>query len=128
MNKVMKSCYLLLAAFLLTTQLSFGQKTKNLLSTTKTSNMKTYVIEREMPGAGKLTAAQLKAASQKSCGVLKDLGPSIEWDHSYVTGNKIYCVYRAENEELVRQHAKAAGLPCNSIQEVTTVISPKTAE
>ncbi|MES1224635.1 MAG: DUF4242 domain-containing protein [Bacteroidota bacterium] len=128
MKKLIKSCCLLFAAFLLTTQLSFGQKSKNNLVTTKTNNMKTYVIERELAGAGKLTAQQLKEMSQKSCAVLKEMGSSIEWVHSYVTGNKIYCVYRAENADLVRQHAKTAGFPCNSVEEVATVISPKTAE
>lgn len=90
--------------------------------------MKTYVIEREVPGAGNLTPEQLKDLSQKSCNVLKDLGPSIHWLQSYVTGNKLYCVYQAENEDLIRQHAKMGGFPCNSVQEVATVISPKTAE
>ena len=90
--------------------------------------MKTYVIERDMPGAGSLNAAQLKSASQNSCNVLAELGPEIEWVHSYVTGNKIYCVYKAENEELIREHAKKAGLPCNKISEVATVISPATAK
>ena len=90
--------------------------------------MKTYVIEREIPGAGKFTPEQLKAISQTSCGVLKDMGPSIEWIQSYVTGDKIYCIYKAENEELVRKHAKLGGFPCNSVEEVATIISPKTAE
>jgi hypothetical protein len=128
MKKVMKSCCLLFTAFLLTTQLSFGQKNKINLINTKTKNMKTYVIERDVPGAGNLTAEQLKEMSQTSCRVLKELGGAIEWDHSYVTTNKIYCVYRAENEELVRKHAKLAGFPCKSVEEVATVISPKTAE
>ena len=96
--------------------------------TTKTKEMKTYVIEREMPGAGSLNAAQLKSASQNSCSVIAELGPEIEWVHSYVTGNKIYCVYKAENEEIIREHAKKAGLPCNKISEVTTIISPATAK
>lgn len=91
------------------------------------TEMKTFVIEREIPNAGKLTAAELKAASQNSCNVLRELGPKIQWDHSYVTGNKIYCIYKAESEELIRQHAQKAGLPANSISEVATVISPATA-
>ncbi|HEV7781840.1 MAG TPA: DUF4242 domain-containing protein [Chitinophagaceae bacterium] len=95
---------------------------------TKTTVMKTYVIEREMPGVGSLTAAQLKSASQNSCSVIAELGPEIEWVHSYVTGNKIFCVYKAENEEVIREHAKKAGLPCNRITEVTTIISPETAK
>lgn len=89
--------------------------------------MKTYVIEREIPNAGKLTPAELKAISQTSCGVLKEMGPRIQWQHSYVTGNKIYCVYKAENIELIKEHAKKGGFPANSIQEVATVISPETA-
>ena len=78
-------------------------------STTKTSTMKTYLIERDIPGAGKLTAEQLKGISQKSCSVLKEMGPQIQWIQSYVTGDKIFCVYKAESEELVREHAKKGG-------------------
>lgn len=90
--------------------------------------MKTYVIEREIPNAGKLTQDQLKGISQTSCGVLKEMGPKIQWMHSYVTGNKIYCVYKAENEELVKEHAKKGGFPANNIKEVAGVISPATAD
>jgi hypothetical protein len=97
------------------------------LKTSKQTEMKTYVIEREIPGAGKLTPEQLKAISQTSCGVLKEMGPKIQWLHSYVTGDKIFCVYKAENEELIREHAKKGGFPANSIMEVGTVISPATA-
>ena len=96
--------------------------------TSKTTTMKTFVIEREMPNVGLLTQAQLRAASQNSCSVLAELGPQILWDHSYVTGNKIYCVYKAESEELIREHAKKAGLPANKISELVTVISPETAK
>ncbi len=97
-------------------------------STTKTqSNMKTYVIEREIPGIGQFTPEQLKGASQTSCKVLAELGPNIEWIHSYVTGNKLYCVYRAENVEIIKEHAKRGGFPANSISEVTGMISPATA-
>jgi len=87
-----------------------------------------YVIEREIPGAGKLTAEELKAISQTSCGVLKEMGSEIQWLHSYVTGDKIYCVYVAPNEEMVREHAKRGGFPANSVSEVATIINPKTAE
>jgi len=87
-----------------------------------------YVIERDMPGVGKLTPADLKAASQKSCSVLRNLGPQITWVQSYVTGDKLYCVYLAPNVELVREHAKEGGFPANAVNEVTTIISPKTAE
>jgi len=95
--------------------------------TSMQSQMKTYVIEREIPDAGKLTPEQLKAISQTSCSVLKEMGPKIQWIHSYVTGNKIYCIYKAESVELIREHAKRGGFPANSIVEVGTVISPATA-
>lgn len=90
--------------------------------------MPKYVIEREIPGAGKLTAEQLQGISQKSCGVLRNLGPQIQWVHSYVTDNKIYCVYIAPNEQMVREHASQGGFPANKISEVKTVIDPTTAE
>ena len=90
--------------------------------------MPKYVIERELPGAGKLTSDQLRAISQKSCGVLRDLGPEIQWIHSYVTGDKIYCIYRAPNEEMIREHATQGGFPANRMSEVTSVIEPTTAE
>ena len=97
-------------------------------SSTKTPIMKTYLIERDIPGAGKLTPEQLKDISQKSCSVLKEMGPQIEWIQSYVTGDKIFCVYKAENEELIREHAKKEDFPANKITEVGTEISPATAE
>jgi hypothetical protein len=90
--------------------------------------MPRYVIEREIPGAGQLSAAELKAISQKSCSVLEGMGPQIQWLQSYVTGNKVYCVYIAPNEEMVREHARQGGFPANSVSEVTTVIDPVTAE
>jgi len=90
--------------------------------------MPKYVIEREIPGAGSLSPETLHAISQKSCGVLSNLGPQIQWLHSYVTANKIYCVYIAPNEEMVREHAKQGGFPANSVAEVKTIIDPTTAE
>lgn len=90
--------------------------------------MPKYVIEREIPGAGNLTAEQLHGISQTSCGVLSELGPQIQWLHSYVTGDKIYCVYIAPNEEMVREHATRGGFPANSVAEVKTIIDPTTAE
>jgi hypothetical protein len=90
--------------------------------------MPSYVIERDMPGVGQLEVADLKAASQTSCSVLRDLGPQIQWVHSYVTDNKIYCVYRAPNEEMVREHAKRGGFPANKISQVRATIDPTTAE
>ena len=89
--------------------------------------MPKFVIEREIPGVGGLTAEQLKAVSQTSCGVLKQLGPTIQWEHSYVTDDKIYCVYSAPNAEMIREHARLGGFPAESVQEVRTVISPATA-
>ena len=90
--------------------------------------MPKYVIERELPGAGSLPADTVKAISQKSCGVLANLGPQIQWLHSYVTGDKIYCVYIAPNEEMVREHARQGGFPANSVAEVKLMIDPTTAE
>jgi Protein of unknown function (DUF4242) len=90
--------------------------------------MPKYVIEREIPGAGNLTVDQLQAISQKSCEVLRGLGPQIQWVHSYVTGDKIYCVYIAPSEDLIRKHASQGGFPANRISEVRTVIDPTTSE
>jgi hypothetical protein len=90
--------------------------------------MPKYVIERDIPGAGKLTADQLKGISQKSCGVLRELGPAVQWLESYVTGDRIYCVYIAENEELLREHARRGGFPANRISRVATMIDPTTAD
>lgn len=90
--------------------------------------MKTYLIERDIPGAGKFTAAQLKAISQKSCSVLTEMGPEIQWIQSYVTGDKIFCVYKAENEELIREHAAKGGFPANVITQIYSEISPATAK
>ncbi len=90
--------------------------------------MPKYVIERELPRAGKLTQDELHAISQKSCGVLNHLGPQIQWIESYVTDDKIYCIYRAPSEELIRQHAKEGGFPANRISQVRSVIDPSTAD
>jgi cell division inhibitor SulA len=90
--------------------------------------MPKYVIERDIPEAGKLSAEQLQAISQKSCGVLKQLGPQIQWVQSYVTDDKIYCVYIAPNEEMVREHAQQGGFPANRISQIKQVIDPTTAE
>lgn len=90
--------------------------------------MPKFVIEREIPGAGNLSAGDLQGISQKSCSVLRELGPSIQWVQSYVTDNKIYCVYIAPNEEMVREHASKGGFPANSISEVRTIIDPTTSE
>ena len=90
--------------------------------------MPKFVIEREIPGAGNLKPQELQAISQKSCSVLRNLGPQIQWLHSYVTADKIYCVYIAPNEAMVREHAKQGGFPADSISEIRTVIDPTTAE
>ena len=90
--------------------------------------MPKYVIEREIPGAGSLSSEQLQAISQKSCNVLQSLGPQIQWLQSYVTADKIYCVYIAPNEELIREHAQQGGFPANRISEIKTIIDPTTAE
>jgi hypothetical protein len=89
--------------------------------------MPQYVIERTLQGAGALSAEQLKGIAQKSNSVLTELGPQIQWQHSYVTGDKIYCVYNAPNAELVREHAKRGGFPADSVSEVQNVITPATA-
>jgi hypothetical protein len=90
--------------------------------------MPKYVIEREIPGAGRLSPQELQAVSQKSCGVLRGMGPQIQWVHSYVTENKIYCVYNAPDEATVREHARQGGFPANSVARVVAVIDPTTAE
>ncbi len=109
------------------------EKTKNasaemIRPETLAANRHMYVIEREIPGAGKLTAEELKGISQISCGVLEKMGSEIQWLHSYVTGDKIYCVYTAPNEEMVREHARQGGFPANSVSAVATIIDPSTAE
>jgi hypothetical protein len=90
--------------------------------------MHRYVIERTLPGAGKLTAAQLHDISTKSCDVLRTMGKDIQWDHSYVTDDKIYCLYIAPNKEAVREHARRGGFPANRVSEVRSVIDPTTSE
>ena len=90
--------------------------------------MPQFVIERNMPGVGGASAEDLKGASQTSCGVLRDLGPEIQWVHSYVTDDKIYCVYRAPDEAIIREHAKRGGFPADSISQVRAVIDPTTAD
>jgi len=90
--------------------------------------MPKYVIEREVPGVGQLNAEQMQAISQTSCGVLRKLGPQIQWVQSYVTGDKIYCIYIAPNEEIVREHARQGGFPANKVSEIKAVIDPTTAE
>ncbi|MDF0694743.1 DUF4242 domain-containing protein [Aquirufa ecclesiirivi] len=90
--------------------------------------MPTYLIEREIPGAGSLSDDQLKSISQTSCSVLKNMGPAIKWLQSYVTNDKIYCVYKAPNPEMILEHARLGGFPANLVSEVFTIIDPTTAE
>ena len=129
MKTITKQFSLITAILLFAGYVSMAQKatSTNNLKTTTATEMKTYLIEREIPGAGKLNPEQLKAISQTSCTVLKEMGPRIQWIHSYVTGDKIYCIYKAENAELIREHAKKGGFPANAIIEVSSEISPATA-
>lgn len=90
--------------------------------------MPKYVIEREIPGAGDLSSQELQAISQTSCGVLRQMGPTIQWLHSYVTGDKIYCVYIAPDENTIREHAQQGGFPANRVSEIKSIIDPTTAE
>jgi hypothetical protein len=90
--------------------------------------MPKFVIEREIPGAGRLSSEQLQAIAQKSCGVISELGPQVQWIHSYVTDDKIYCVYIAPNAEVVREHATRGGFPANTVSQVREIIDPTTAE
>lgn len=90
--------------------------------------MPKYIIERDIPNAGALSAADLQGISQTSCGILREMGPSIQWLQSYVTGDKVYCVYIAPDEASIREHAEKGGFPANRISEVTTIIDPTTAE
>ena len=90
--------------------------------------MPKYVIEREIPGAGNLSPQELQAVSQTSCNVLRKMGPDIQWVQSYVTGDKVYCIYIAPNEEMIREHAREGGFPANSISEIKTIIDPTTSE
>ncbi|MBS4050644.1 MAG: DUF4242 domain-containing protein [Methylomonas sp.] len=90
--------------------------------------MPKYIIERDIPGAGQLNQAELQGIAQKSCGVLRDMGPRIQWLHSYVTGDKVYCIYIADNEQAIREHAEQGGFPANRIEQITTIIDPTTAD
>ena len=129
--KTLKSRFILGCLLLVSIQLTFAQNQTDLQTSTSNgdeSTMKTYLIEREIPDAGLLTAEELKGISQKSCGVLKEMGPEIQWLHSYVTDDKVYCLYKAKNEELIREHGEKGGFPVNNITELSTVINPATAE
>jgi hypothetical protein len=102
--------------------------TRNPIARKGTNSMPKFVIERTLPGAGKLSREELRGISQTSCGVLKQLGPQVQWVHSYVTNDKIYCIYIAPDAESCRKHAEQGGFPCDAVSEVRTVIDPTTAE
>ncbi|HTS43666.1 MAG TPA: DUF4242 domain-containing protein [Puia sp.] len=131
MKKMTKQLNLLLVSLLFTGFAAMAQTSVN-ASETKTEKapsieMKTYVIERNIPGAGQFTAEKLKEISKTSCSVLRELGPGIQWIQSYVTGNKIFCIYKAESIALLKEHAQKGGFPIDNIYEVSSVISPATA-
>ena len=128
MKTLKKSFSILIAVILLTGYVSLAQTTS--ATNSKTSNqtqMKTYLIERNIPNAGKLNHDELKAISQKSCSVLNEMGPDIQWIQSYVVGDKIFCVYKATSEELLKEHGLKGGFPVDHIYEVKNIISPATA-
>jgi hypothetical protein len=129
MKQITKNFAFIIMVMFFTGYSVMAQKTTatNNSTTKNNTTMKTYLIERDIPGAGQLTPEQLKGISQKSCSVLKEMGPKIEWIQSYVTGNKIYCIYKAESAELIKEHAAKGGFPANVITEIGTVISPATA-
>ena len=118
---------LFLVVSLASTALCQSTHSNNKTKTTMNTTMNTYVIEREIPNAGTLTSGELQGIAQKSCAVIKELGPDIEWVQSYVTDNKIFCIYRAENETILTTHATKGGFPINSVHLLSTVISPATA-
>lgn len=124
----MKSLLTLTALLVFSFSSVYAQQKENQTTTENNETMKTYVIERIIPDAGELTAEQLKGISQASCSVIDEMGPTIEWQHSYVTGDKVYCVYKAESKALIEEHAKKGNFPANSINEVATTISPQTAK
>ena len=127
MKTITNRITLVFAILLLAGSVSMAQNATTVKSD-KQPELKTYLIEREIPGAGKLSAEDLRAISQTSCSVLKEMGPRIQWIHSYVSENRITCVYKAENEALIREHAKKGGFPVTSITQVGTIISPATAQ
>jgi hypothetical protein len=122
-----RSAQAVIAAHLFATALAlvasvYGARQQEVFSVPK------FVIEREIPGAGKLSPEQLQAISQKSCSVLRELGPQIQWLHSYVTDDKIYCVYIAPDEDTIRKHAQQGGFPANRVSRIQSIIDPTTSE
>ncbi|HKR06367.1 MAG TPA: DUF4242 domain-containing protein [Bacteroidia bacterium] len=131
MKLTKKTGTLLMAVLMLMGYVTYGQTaTENSKSetTSKQTNMKTYLIERHIPNAGQLTNAQLQEIAIKSCDVVKSMGSQIEWDHSYVVGEKLYCVYRATSEEVVREHGKKGEFPVDEVYQVAAVFSPESAK
>jgi hypothetical protein len=130
MRKITKHLSLLLVSTIFTGMACMAQ-TNSLDANTKNNEsaitMNTYVIERDIPGAGQFTPEKLKTIAKTSCSVLKEMGPGIQWIQSYVSGDKIFCIYKAENIEMLKEHAQKGGFPINNVYEVSTVISPATA-
>jgi hypothetical protein len=127
MKKMIKHLSILAISILFTGFAAMAQTSATSDNSKNSKVMHTYVIERNIPGAGQFSPEKLKAISQTSCAVLKEMGPEIQWLQSYVTGDKIFCVYKAENEAMLREHAQKGGFPINNVYEVSTVISPATA-
>jgi hypothetical protein len=127
MKKFSKHLNLLLVSLLFTGFVCLAQ-TSSVSNKSNDKTMKTFVIERDIPGAGEFSPEKLKGISITSCSVLKEMGPGIQWLQSYVTGEKIFCIYKAENIEMIKEHARKGGFPANAIYEVSSVISPATAQ
>ncbi|HVY76221.1 MAG TPA: DUF4242 domain-containing protein [Puia sp.] len=128
MKKIRKQIALAVAGLFLIAFATAQTTEAGNVKSTASDGMHTYVIERNIPGAGQFSPEKLKSISQTSCTVLKEMGPDIQWLHSYVTADKIFCVYKAKNMDLIREHAKRGGFPVNAIYEVDDVISPATAQ
>jgi hypothetical protein len=130
MRKITKQISLLIVSTIFTGMASMAQTTamaSNTKNNETTITMHTYVIERDIPGAGQFTPEKLKTIAKTSCSVLKDMGPGIQWVQSYVSEDKIFCIYKAENIEMLKEHAQKGGFPINNVYEVSSVISPATA-
>jgi hypothetical protein len=130
MRTMTKHISLLIVSTVFTGMACFAQTTSRDASTKNNETnitMHTYVIERDIPGAGQFTPEKLKTIAKTSCSVLKEMGPGIQWMQSYVSGDKIFCIYKAENIEMLKEHAQKGGFPINNVYEVSSVISPATA-
>jgi hypothetical protein len=127
--KILFKSLLIVCLFMLQQEAKAQQKSStDATKESSQSSMKLFLIERDIPGAGTLTPVELKGISQKSCTVLTSMGPKIKWVQSYVTGNKIFCVYQAEDEKLIKEHAQKGGFPITKITQISSTISPATAE